>query len=173
MTSHVRSRWVSLPLLIAVLLVTAAGLFAIGVAAEHRADRAEHSAVTSPGSDEHGDSAEEPGTESAEESGDEAHAGEAAGSERLLGVSADSPGTVVVVVLGSVLLAVVVARYPRPSVVAAVAVLAAGATVFDIAEVAHQLAEDQTGVAVLAAVVAALHLAAVVAALALLRRVEA
>src|SRR5262245_26696539 len=133
MTSHVRSRWVSLPLLIAVLLVTAAGLFAIGVAAEHRADRAEHSAVTSPGSDEHGDSAEEPGTESAEESGDEAHAGEAAGSERLLGVSADSPGTVVVVVLGSVLLAVVVARYPRPSVVAAVAVLAAGATVFDIA----------------------------------------
>jgi hypothetical protein len=78
----------------------------------------------------------------------------------------------VIVVVGSVLLAVVVARYPRPIVVATVAVLAAGATVFDVAEVAHQVAADQIGVAILAALVAALHLAVVVAAIALLRRVR-
>lgn len=170
MSSQPRSRWMSLPLLIAVLLVASAGLFAVGAAVEHRSDRDVHSAVRSLGSDEHGDSGEEPGGESAEEGGDEAHAGEAADSERLLGVPADTPGTVVVVVLGSVLLAVVMARHPRPIVAAAVAVLAAGATVFDIAEVAHQAAADRTGVAVLAASVAALHLAAVVAARALRRR---
>jgi hypothetical protein len=163
---------VSLPLLVAVLLVTSAGLFAVGVAVEHRTDRDVHSVVRPAGSDEHGDSGEEQGGESAEESDEEAHAGEAADSERLLGVPADSPATVVIVVLGSVLLAALVARYPRPIVVAAVAGLAAGATVFDVAEVAHQVAADRTGVAGLAALVAALHLAAVVAAIALLRRVR-
>jgi len=181
MSSQVRSRWVSLPLLIAVLLVTSAGLFAVGVAVEHRADRDVHSVVEPAGPDEHGESGEEPGAESAEdggeevhaaESGEEAHARGAAESERLLGVPADSPGTVVIVVVGSVLLAVVVARYPRPMVVATVAVLAAGATVFDVAEVAHQVAGDQTAVAVLAALVAVLHLAVVIAAIALLHRVR-
>ena len=172
MSSQVRSRWVSLPLLIAVLLVTSAGLFAIGVAAEHRADRDVHSVVRPTGPDEHGESGQEPGGESAEEGHEVAHAGEPADSERLLGVPADSPGAVAAVVLGSVLLAVAVARYPRPAVVAAVAVLAAGATVFDVAEVAHQVAAEQTGVAVLAALVAALHLVVVVAAVTLLRRLR-
>jgi hypothetical protein len=95
---------------------------------------------------------EEQGGESAEEATRKPMRG-GGRFERLLGVPADSPAAVTVVVLGSVLLAGLVVRYPRPIVVAAVAGLAAGATVFDVAEVSHQVAADRTGVAVLAALV--------------------
>jgi len=61
----------------------------------------------------------------------------------------------------SLLLGAAVLRWPRAeALLAAVAVAMIAFAVLDIREVAHQLDEDRTGIAVLAAVIATLHLAA-------------
>src|SRR4029453_8042320 len=91
MSSQVRSRWVSLPLLIAVLLVTSAGLFAVGVAVEHRADRDVDSVVEPAGPDEHGESGEEPGAESAEDGGEGGRQAERRGGTGRAGKRRGSP----------------------------------------------------------------------------------
>lgn len=67
--------------------------------------------------------------------------------------------------VASSLLAVLVWRRPRRQLLRVVAGFAAVFAAFDLAEVAHQLGEDDTGLAVLAASIAALHAAAAIIAL--------
>ena len=82
----------------------------------------------------------------------------------MLGVEIESPGTVAAVVTVSVLLAVAVWRRPSTVVYALVGLFTTGATVFDIAEIRHQVGDGTAAFAVIAAAVAALHAATVLVA---------
>jgi Flp pilus assembly protein TadB len=84
-----------------------------------------------------------------------------ASSERLLGINPESTGLLAVAVAVSLLLTAAVWRAgASPWVLAVVAVAMAGFCALDVREVIHQADESRTGLAVLAVVVAALHLAA-------------
>ncbi|ADP79511.1 hypothetical protein [Pseudofrankia inefficax] len=97
------------------------------------------------------------------ESGERA-AGDAHESETVFGIPAESPGTVAAFVAASLLLAAAVWRRPSTGVCALVALFAASAAVLDIAEIHHQAREGTVSVAVIAAIVAALHTATTLAA---------
>lgn len=143
------------PRLIAALLVVAAVLFVIGVASE-------------PNKDTHSDepSAEVTGHSEANETA-EARASEAAGrteatesgEARVLGLDLESPAPVAAALVLSAVLAALVLWRPDRRVLVVIAVAAAAFAVLDIAEVSHQLDEDRTGLAMLAATIAALHAA--------------
>ena len=82
-------------------------------------------------------------------------------SEELLGIDPESSGLLGVAVVVSLLSAAAVVGWAgRPIVLGIVALAMAGFCALDIREVAHQLTESRTALAILAAVVAALHLAA-------------
>jgi Flp pilus assembly protein TadB len=139
----------------AVLLVVCAALFIVGVNAESEAD-----AESTEAADDHDEAAETGHDESNEAAGSEVGHDESAEEERILGVDVESPGAVVLAVAVSLALAFGLwIRNQRWLAVAAV-VLAVVFAVFDVAEAAHQLDESQTGLVVLAAVIAAGHLAA-------------
>jgi len=171
-TTPTRWRAIPLPLLIAVLLVASAALFGVGVAQEHGGGTDTHASVASTDTGGHAETGQEGGkpAEHTDSHGQNTGGTEAAGSERAFGVPLESPAAVLVTVLVSLLLAGLVWRYPRPPVVVVVAVFAAGAAVFDIAEVARQFSAGRAGIGVLAILVAGLHLAVVAAAGVLLRR---
>ena len=157
----------SLPLIVALLLAVSAGLFAAGVAVEH----ASATPYAAAGSGTHAESGEEGGESGEQKERATPVAGAASGTsgERVWGIAVESPVTVTVAVVVSLLLAAAVWRRPRRPVLAVAAVFAIGATVFDIAEVSHQVHEERVGIAALAVLVALLHLAAAVAAGVLLR----
>ena len=77
-----------------------------------------------------------------------------------LGVNVESPLTVMAAVLVSLGLAVVLWLAKRRWLAIAVAVLALTFATFDVGELVHQFDNGRAGLAVLAAVVAAGHLAA-------------
>jgi hypothetical protein len=131
----------------AALLVVGAGLFIVGVTAE--ADT--HVETNEPAGD-HDEASEAAGSESGHhESGEE---------EQVLGVDVESPGAVGLAVAASIALAVGLwIRKQRWLAIAAVGVAVVFA-VFDVAEFAHQISESRTGLALLATVIAAGHLAA-------------
>jgi hypothetical protein len=82
-------------------------------------------------------------------------------SEKLLGVNPEATGLLVVAVVVSLLLAGAVWRLGASSLVlGAVALSMAAFGALDVREVAHQANESHTGLMVLAALVAVLHLAA-------------
>src|SRR3954469_839883 len=81
-------------------------------------------------------------------------------SERLLGVDPESTGVLAMAVVVSLLLAALVWRGAAPWLLALVALVMAVFAALAIREVAHQIDESRTGLAVLAVLVAALHLAA-------------
>jgi hypothetical protein len=81
-------------------------------------------------------------------------------SERLLGVDPESTGVLLLAVAVSLLLAAAVWRTGTPGVLALVAVVMAAFAALDVREVVHQIGESRTGLTLLAALVAALHLAA-------------
>src|SRR5919202_2577430 len=81
-------------------------------------------------------------------------------SERLLGVDPESTGVLLLGVAVSLLLAAAVWRTGTPGLLALVAVVMAAATALDVREVVHQIGESRAGLTLLAALVAALHLAA-------------
>jgi hypothetical protein len=143
----------------AALLVVCAALFIVGVTTEGDT----HAETTEPAAD-HDEAAKgaegETGHDDAgEASGAEAGHNESA-DERILGVDVESPGSVVLAVAVSVALAVGLwirrQRWLAVSAAAAAIVFA----LFDVAEIAHQLDETRYGLAVLAGVIAAGHLAA-------------
>jgi len=140
--------------LAAVLLVIAAGLFVIGVAVETGGGHDESSEVAGslPGVE---GSAEHEAAEHAE-----AGSGHDDEGERLLGVDVESSLAVTVAVVVSLALAVGLWLRQRRRLAGVVAVVAVVFAVFDIAEVVHQARESGGGLIVLAAVVAAVHLAA-------------
>jgi hypothetical protein len=135
----------TLPAVLAALLVVCAALLVVGVALEHRSEPTR--ASIEPSGHEEGQHDEQGGAES--------NTGE---SETVLGVPIESPGAVAGFAAISVALAAVVWRRPGRSTAVAVAVVAAAATALDVAEVSHQLGEDHSGLAVLAAVIALGHL---------------
>ena len=135
--------------LLVVLLVLSTALFAAGVIAE-RASGDEH-AGTPAGEEVQAHTGEESATHS-EEPGEE--------NEAVLGIDLEStPLVVLAVVVGLVAAALAATRYGTvPGFLGAVAVVALAWAVLDVREVFHQLDESQTGIAIVAAVVAALHL---------------
>ncbi len=149
---------------LAALLVAATALFAVGAIAErsqaHETTAADvHTAGESPAAQEQ--------TETSGES-TEAHENGVAvetyteASEAVLGVNVEStPLIVLAVLVGLGLAALVASRFGRsPGVMIAVALIAIAWAALDIREVVHQLDESRTGIAVIAIVVAVLHLAA-------------
>jgi hypothetical protein len=171
-TRPARDRWVTL---FVTLLLAAAAAFVIGVAVERDQGHAEsaHSQSPVPSAGEAGNHSEageggshseagEHGSEPTEngEAGKTGGTGEHDSDESVLGIDPESNAAVTTAVLISVLLAAVVWRWPVLPTLLAGAVFCLVAAAFDIREVAHQTAEGRTGVAVLAALVAALHVAA-------------
>jgi hypothetical protein len=77
----------------------------------------------------------------------------------------ESPLLVMAAVVVSLVLAGLVWRRPDRPLLIVIAVVAAAFAVLDAAEVAHQLDEDNTGLALLAGLVAALHAGAAVLAI--------
>jgi hypothetical protein len=165
----VRPRW-----LLPALLVVAAALFAVGVAAERSDDHHdEPAAAAEPGSheesegnegadhDEAADASESTEQREAEAAGGNADE-EAEEGETLLGVNVESTAMVVLAVAVSVVLAVAVWWRRDRWLLWAVGVFALVFAVFDVAELVHQIRERRTGIAVIAAAIALLHLAAAV-----------
>ena len=136
--------------LLVVLLVLSTALFAAGVIAE-RSSADEH-AGTPAGEEVDAHTAEEGATHS-EESDEE--------NESVLAIDLEStPLVVLAVVVGLAAAALATTRYGTlPGFLGTVAVVALAWGVLDVREFFHQLDESQTGIAVVAALVAALHLA--------------
>jgi hypothetical protein len=142
------------------LIVAATALFVVGAAVE-RGQRDEHAepaagAVAEP---EQGESREE-----AEHQAEPATAERGAheeSSEEILGVNPESPGLVAAAAIASLLIAAAAWRwFGRDRVLWLVAAAMIAFAALDVREVAHQIDESRSGVAALAALVAALHLAA-------------
>ena len=138
-----RTRW-----LLAALLVASTALFAVGVSME-RSREDTHAEVRSASE------ASEPGH------ADESEASESAEGERIAGVDVESDALLAVAVaVGLALAAAMLTRAGEArAFLLAVAVMALLWAFLDAREVIHQLDESQTAVALVAAVVAALHLA--------------
>jgi hypothetical protein len=143
-TAIVRSRW-----LLSALLLAATVLFAIGVAAE-RAQGDHH---------DEGVAHVEGGSEQAEQQEPAATESGGHGEGSTLGIDRESPAIVVPAVVVSLLLAALVWFRRDPWLLWTVVAVALLFAVFDIAEVVHQLNENRNGLALLAAIVALLHLA--------------
>ena len=137
-----RLRW-----LLSALLVAATVLFAIGVAGE----RAQH--------DHHDEDTAHVEGESEEHQSEAAAAGEH-GEERTLGVDRESNAIVLPAVVVSLVLAVLVWFRRDLWLLWTVVAVALAFAVFDVAEVVHQLKESRNVLALVAAIVALVHLAA-------------
>jgi hypothetical protein len=149
--------------LLVLLIVLATAGFAIGIAVEKSTaeePHADETAVSEEGGHEEGEAAEEGGAE-------------AASSETVLGLNLESTPLVIAAVVGSLVLAGAVWVRPRwRPLLVVVALTMLAFAVLDVAEVLHQLDESRAGVAVIAVIVAALHLAAAGTAGAMLRTSE-
>jgi hypothetical protein len=158
------------------LLIASTALFAVGVIAERsEADtHAPEAAQTEGAGREPAEAHEEAG-----ETGgaDEGHAEPASGEtgtedERLLGIDLESTPLVVLAVLAGLGLAALTAtRVGRlRGFLLAVALVALAWAALDVREFVHQFDESRTGIAVVAIVVAVLHLAAALLASAMAMR---
>jgi hypothetical protein len=157
--------------LLPTLILVATALFVTGVVIERNSED-KHADTGSPAAAASDESADEGGEADAEgeAAGGETdeHASEPAtqeseegGEDQLLGIDVESTPLVVLAALASIGLAL--AAWLRPNLAAVLALIAVVLVAFaalDVREVFHQLDEDKAGLAVLAALVAALHLAA-------------
>ena len=100
-----------------------------------------------------------------------AHRASEANGERVFGIDIESTGLVVAAVAVSLLLAIALWLSDGFVVPLALAGFALVAAIFDVREVFHQIDESRTNLTVIAAIVAALHLAVVAGGLVLARRV--
>lgn len=155
--------------LLVTLLLASTVAFVVGVSLERNVEDT-HTAAAEPHSGEAGEG------EAAEGSEDEAaHAGEAnesparvaaessgeEGDATVIGIDLESTPFLVLASLGSLALAAAVWARPRMmALLIGVAVAMAIFAAFDVREVAHQLDENRDGLALLAGLVAALHLTA-------------
>ena len=161
------------------LLVVATAAFVIGVSVERSQGETHTEAAATDG----GSSAAEAGEsrasgERGHESGEEVHTetstgahGNEGNAETLLGIDYEAVPFIVLAAVFSLALAVGVWLRPGWALLLALVGLAmVGFTALDVREVVHQLDEDNSDLALLAGVVAALHLGVVALALALARR---
>jgi hypothetical protein len=151
------------------LLVLSTALFAIGVIAERsNADTPTESAraQVSESSEAAGEDAHEAGAAESEEGHtDEGTAGETHSDEdeALFGIELEStPFLVLAVIAGLALAGLTATRLGQlPAFLLAVALIALAWAALDVREFLHQLDESREGIAIVAALVALLHLAAV------------
>jgi hypothetical protein len=161
-------------LVLVALLVVSTAAFVVGVSVERSSGDSHDEPAAAPESSEPAESGEEHAEEGAEEvaseTAEEARSEEAGAEpdedeeERVLGVDLEATPFVVLAAVFSLGLALAV--WLRPEWRLLLALVAAAMVVFaalDVREVVHQVDEDNGGLAVLAGVVAALHLAAAVA----------
>jgi hypothetical protein len=155
-----RARW-----LLSALLIAGAALFAIGVAAERRSSEDHHGEPAAA----HAEAGEEAEHNEASEAADGSQA-DATGAEHdedeatVLGVNVESTPLVATGVLVSVAFAILVLFRRDRLLLWIVAGFAALFAVFDVAELLHQIDENRTGIAVIAAVIAIVHAAATIVA---------
>lgn len=160
------------------LLIAGAALFAIGIAAERNAS-AHHtetgteaanptettSGQTAPAAESGGDEATHTDETTGEETthtevpGGEPTAHSETSAETVLGINLESDALVIVAIAVSLALAALTWLRNRRSLLLATMAFALVFAVFDIAEVAHQLKESRSGLAVFAAAIALVHLA--------------
>jgi hypothetical protein len=149
-------------IVLAALITIATALFVLGVSVE-RAEGDRHAGERSEqvrgATDPHAGETEGEGEQRAgagHESG-----GRSEAEPRILGVDVEGTPLAVLAATTSLLLAVGVLRWPRaPGVLAVTALAMFAFAALDIREVVHQLDEDRPGIALLAAVIAVLHLSA-------------
>lgn len=150
--------------LLATLITIATALFIVGVIIErsqpgqHTGERVEQSHQTTESHSEEGGGEGEGShaTSAPSEPAQETHE-----EPRLLGINPESTPLVVLASIASLLLVAAVLRWPNTAALLALVALAMLAfAALDVREVVHQLDEDHTGIAILAAIVAALHFAA-------------
>ena len=139
--------------IISILLLATAALFVLGVVIERRDENHRESTERSvtAAHDESVEGGQEPESEAAHSSAHEDK------ETRVLGINPESTPLVVFAVAASVLLAILTWRSESRLLLTVVALVAAGFTVFDLAEVVHQLDESRGGLAFTAAVIAAGH----------------
>ncbi|MET8413002.1 hypothetical protein ABZV34_33890 [Streptomyces sp. NPDC005195] len=154
-----------LPAALAVLLLACAALLTIGACVEHRSGSDHHDTQTAATGESGRENAEQPGHTEGDE-GKQPEAGAGAHTEQprdesketVLDVPVESPAAVAAMGAVSVALAAPVWRRPVRPVAAVLAAFTVGAAVLDVAEVAHQVTENRTGLAALAGLIAALRL---------------
>ena len=146
--------------LLVALIVAATALFVLGVAIERGDERSHHAEAGEvvPGA------AEQPGTgedDHAEGAGSETGPAERAEESHPLGIDVEAWPFVVAGALASLVLAIAVWLRPRlVALLTGVGLAMLAFALLDVAELFHQAEIDETGLAVLAGVIAALHLAA-------------
>jgi hypothetical protein len=149
-----RTRW-----LLSALLLTGAALFAIGVATERNSDD-HHAEATSAHIESGAEGAKEEAAEQDEQAGTAAEErDEQAEEERLLRLDLESVPLVVAGVVVSVALAVDVWLRRDRWLLWTAGGFAAVFAVLDVAELVHQIEENRTGIAIIAAIVAIMHAA--------------
>jgi hypothetical protein len=170
----------NLRVLLTVLVLASAALFAIGVAIERDSKSGHHSethASSEAGglllaADEH--TGETPAHRAAEgrapHNESAAHRASEVKGERVFGIDIESTGLVAAALAVSLLLAIALWVSESVLVPLALAGFALVAAVFDVREVFHQIDESRTNLTVIASIVAALHLCVVAGALVLARR---
>jgi Flp pilus assembly protein TadB len=150
--------------LFALLMLLSTAAFVIGVSVEKSQGHSEPSV---------GETHTDEGSQAHEEGGSEEGEGAAPQSKESVtigGIDVESTPLIVVGAVLSLALAGAALRWPRREVFAVAVVFCLGFALLDGRELAHQLDEDASGVAVLAGLTLALHLAvAAAAALALAR----
>ncbi|QNE21389.1 hypothetical protein F1D05_30050 [Kribbella qitaiheensis] len=155
-----KTRWmarVSLPAVLAVLLMASAALLVVGAAIEHGTGGESRTESVQTG--EAGEGAyhdEAPESAAAE--------GEAAHGETVLGMELESPVSIAALVVVSLALAGWVWRRPTRLTAAILVVFAAVVAVADGREVGHQLSGDHAGLAAVAAVLVVFRLATIIGA---------
>lgn len=148
--------------LLLALMLAATAAFVVGVAIERNDEDHHHGAAVeaTEHTDEHGEEGtpEHEATEHAEAAG-HTEAKEAGEELRPLGIDIEATPFVVLAAVVSVLLALAAWLRPSPALLAVIAGVMLAFAVLDVNEVFHQLDEDRDGLALLAVLVAALHLA--------------
>jgi hypothetical protein len=143
------------------LIVAATAAFVVGVALERGRGSGHRERGASEASSERGEGRSESGEAQPEEV-DVAERGSAEPREELRPLGADVEAWPFVALAAVASLALAAAAFARPRAVALLALVAAmlAFAALDVREVVHQVDEDAGGLALLAATVAALHLAA-------------
>lgn len=152
-----------LSMIVAVLLVVSAALFAVGVAVERSQASSESpaaAAAEAPGHVESGSAGSEASEASAEAPDEDTHTDD--GGESILGINPESWGLVALGIAVSVLLAVaaltITGTSRRNLLFGAIALFGLVFAILDVGELIHQVGESRAGIAVLAAVLVVLHL---------------
>lgn len=154
----------SLRAVLAGLLVVSAVLFAVGSTVERHQQHNESPAAT------HAEGSEESSDESSVER-DTATETHGESGVKVFGVNTESVGLEIAAIVASLVLAAAVLFVRRPLVWLVVVAFGVVFAVGDVRELAHQINESRAGIATMAAVLVALHLAiAGIAAVLLARR---